>query len=96
MYIEKAGFNSLLNANGLPRRRDLGLLSSQGFSVDAARALLINFVNEHDLGCYVAHDFDASGIGIVATIQREVPNAVDLGLRCATTSRSSTPLALSI
>ncbi len=43
--------------------------------------LLINFVNEHDLGCYVAHDFDASGIGIVATIQREVPNAVDLGLR---------------
>ena len=81
MYIEKAGFNPLLNANGLPRRRDLGLLSSQGFSVDAARALLVNFVNEHDLGCYVAHDFDASGIGIVATIQREVPEAVDLGLR---------------
>ena len=81
MYIEKAGFNSLLNANGLPRRRDLGLLSSQGFSVDAARALLVNFVNEHDLGCYVAHDFDASGIGIVAKIQEEVPEAVDLGLR---------------
>ena len=81
MYIEKAGFNPLLIGNGLPRRRDLGLLSSQGFSVDAARALLINFVNEHDLGCYVAHDFDLSGIGIVATIQRQVPEAVDLGLR---------------
>jgi len=80
LYIEKAGFNALLNANGLTRRRDLAVLSSQGFSVDAARALLVNFVNEHELGCYVAHDFDPSGIGIVATIQREV-DAVDLGLR---------------
>ena len=40
LYIEKAGFNPLLTANGLPRRYDLALLSSQGFSVDAARLLL--------------------------------------------------------
>jgi hypothetical protein len=81
LYIEKAGFNALLNANGLTRRRDLAVLSSQGFSVDAARAMLVNFVTDHGLNCYVAHDFDPSGIGIVATIQREVPAAVDLGLR---------------
>lgn len=81
LYIEKAGFNTLLNARGVPRAYNLGIASSEGFSVDAARALLVYLSEQRDLPVFVAHDFDASGIGIAKTIEREVAEVVDLGLR---------------
>lgn len=81
MYIEKAGFNAMLRADGLPRRRDLAIASSQGFSVDAARSVLGWLAERRDMKPLVAHDFDLSGIGIWAKIAEEVPEAIDIGLR---------------
>ncbi len=81
LYIEKAGFNAMLRADGLPRRRDLAIASSQGFSVDAARTILDWLSVERSMKPLVAHDFDLYGLGIWAKIEDQIPAAIDLGLR---------------
>jgi hypothetical protein len=80
LYIEKAGFTNKLDEAGLLRRRDLAVASSRGFSVRACRSLL-DFLRSRDVPVLVVHDFDKAGLGIAAAILREIPDAIDLGLR---------------
>jgi hypothetical protein len=81
LYIEKEGFDLLLRAERLAERWDIGIVGSKGYSIRAARALLRECGLAYGLHVFVAHDFDQQGVGIYDLIRREVPGAVDLGLR---------------
>lgn len=82
LYIEKEGFSEQLTADQIGERWDLAVLSSKGYSVRAARKLLVTWAKQHpEIKILVAHDFDKQGIGIFGLIHAEVPHAVDLGLR---------------
>lgn len=80
LYIEKEGFAEQLAADRVAERWDLAICSSKGYSVDAARHLLVTLAERHGCRVLVAHDFDKQGIGIVDLIDNEV-ETVDLGLR---------------
>lgn len=81
LYIEKEGFAEQLRAARVQERWDIAIASSNGYSVRAARQALVALAARHQVRVLVAHDFDKQGIGIFDLIRREVPRAVDLGLR---------------
>jgi hypothetical protein len=89
LFIEKEGFMPLLERVNLAERYDLGIMSTKGLSVTAARRLIDRICGENDIPCFVLHDFDKSGFSILGTLGRdtaryEYENAVefiDLGLR---------------
>jgi hypothetical protein len=81
LYIEKEGFAEQLRADNISKRFDLAVMSSKGYSVRAARLALRTMARRNDVRVIVAHDFDQQGIGIYDLIHREIPGAVDLGLR---------------
>ena len=68
-------------ADRIAERWDLAICSSKGYSVRAARRALVALAERNGRGVLVAHDFDKQGIGIADLIAREVPRAIDLGLR---------------
>jgi hypothetical protein len=80
LYIEKEGFQEQVSAANVQERWDLAVMSSKGYSVRAARRVLIDLALTWDVTVLVAHDFDQQGIGIFHLIEREV-EAIDLGLR---------------
>ena len=90
LFVEKEGFNPLLEKVRLAERYDLAIMSTKGMSVTAARHLVEN-LSEHDVTTLVLHDFDKSGFSILATLQSDTrrytfasePDVVDLGLRLA-------------
>jgi hypothetical protein len=96
IYIEKEGFDELLNP--LAARYDLAVISCKGQSVVAARRFIDEFCSEHDgVPLLVIHDFDKSGFEIaqrlttvselaeqtdrVAYHFRNKIRVIDLGLR---------------
>lgn len=88
LFVEKEGFNPLLEAAGIAARFDLAIMSTKGMSVTAARELVEN-LSCRGVTFLVAHDFDKAGFSILHTLRsstrryqfQERPNVVDLGLR---------------
>ena len=90
LFVEKEGFNPLLERARIAERYDLALLSTKGMSVTAARAL-VERLSDEGVTTLVLHDFDKSGFTICHTLQNDTrryrfktaPKVIDLGLRLA-------------
>lgn len=90
LFVEKEGFNPLLERAHIAERYDLALLSTKGMSVTAARQL-VERLSEEGVTTLVLHDFDKSGFTIAHTLQNDTrryrfktaPKVIDLGLRLA-------------
>jgi hypothetical protein len=88
LFLEKEGFNDLLEAARIGERFDLAIMSTKGYSSTAARTLMEQLP---DVRFFVLHDFDKDGLGIVHTLQHDTaryqfgrrPDVIDLGLRLA-------------
>jgi hypothetical protein len=91
LFIEKEGFMPLFEAVSLAERFDIGIMSTKGLSVTAARSLIDKVCGENDIPCLVLHDFDKSGFSIFATLGRNSDRYcyendvkfIDLGFRLA-------------
>lgn len=65
LYIEKEGFEPLLNEARISERFDLAILSCKGQSVVAARKLVDNVCSKScGVPLFVVHDFDKAGFEI--------------------------------
>lgn len=88
LYIEKEGFTPLFERVKLTERYDIGIMSSKGMSVTAARTLADHLAGRWRVPLLVLHDFDAAGMIIKDTLgndtrryrYRSAPKVVDLGL----------------
>jgi hypothetical protein len=89
LYIEKEGFNTILEDAGIPQKYDIAIASSKGQSVVAMRKLVDEFCGPDGVPLLVVHDFDKDGFSIADnlvsdTMRYEFENEithVDLGLR---------------
>jgi hypothetical protein len=90
LFVEKEGFDPLLQQARIAERYDLAIMSTKGMSVTAARMLLDRLSPQIDR-VFVLHDFDISGFSIFGTLAADgrryvyenAVNMVDLGLRLA-------------
>jgi hypothetical protein len=90
LFIEKEGFNPILEAARLQERFDCAVMSTKGMSVTAARILIDRLTPDVD-NIFVLHDFDVSGFSISGTLGTDgrrydfenVPPMRDFGLRLA-------------
>lgn len=89
LFIEKEGFDPLLERVDLADRFDLGIMSTKGMSTTASRSL-VEDLSRQGIPVYVLRDFDKAGFSIVHTLRTNTrrftfrggrPNVVDLGLR---------------
>jgi hypothetical protein len=72
LICEKEGFDDLLEAEGIPNRYDLALMSTKGISARAARDLAAGL----QVPCFTLHDMDKNGFVMAAGF----PSATDLGI----------------
>jgi len=84
LFVEKEGFNQVLEQSGLLSRYDLALMSTKGMPVKAACDLL--FALDSEVKIFVLHDFDKSGFTIVKTLREGTRlstgvEVIDMGLR---------------
>jgi DNA topoisomerase VI subunit B len=90
LFVEKEGFNELLEMARFAERYDLAIMSTKGMSVIAARAL-VERLSEEGVTILVLHDFDQAGLTILRTLGSDTrrykfttrPKIIDLGLRLA-------------
>lgn len=91
LFIEKEGFDPILEAAQIAERFDVAIMSTKGMSVSASRQLLDRLVSRGVTKVLVLHDFDVSGFSIFGTLgtdssvyryTNKVP-IFDLGLRLA-------------
>lgn len=88
LFVEKEGFNELLDAIQLAERYDLAIMSTKGMSVTAARRLVAE-LSKSEVTILVLHDFDKAGFSIVNSLRSSTrrwryevaPRVIDLGLR---------------
>jgi hypothetical protein len=88
LFVEKEGFDPLLERAEIQERYDVALMSTKGMTVTAARRL-IEALSEAGVTILVVHDFDKSGLEILhkftANTRRYrytiTPTVIDLGLR---------------
>lgn len=89
LFIEKEGFDPLLEAAHIAERFDVGIMSTKGVSVGAARLLLDRLARRGVERVFVLHDFDLSGFSILGTLgtssrvyqfASRIP-IIDIGLR---------------
>jgi DNA topoisomerase VI subunit B len=88
LFLEKEGFNELLERQSVRERFDLAIMSTKGMSVTAARDL-VTALSQSRIPTYVVRDFDKAGFSIVNTLRRDTrrfqfrlrPLVTDLGLR---------------
>ena len=88
LFIEKEGFDPLLEQARIAERYDIAIMSTKGMSVTAARMLLDRLAPKIDR-LFVLHDFDISGFSIAGTLTADgrryiydnAVDMVDLGLR---------------
>jgi hypothetical protein len=92
LFIEKEGFMSLFESRKIAQRFDLGIMSTKGMSVTAARKLLDELTGRGNLEeVLVLHDFDVSGFSIFGTLFNDTwrykfqskVKVIDLGFRLA-------------
>jgi hypothetical protein len=90
LFIEKEGFQPILQAARLQERFDIAIMSTKGMSVTASRMLLDRLADNVD-NVLALHDFDISGFSIFGTLgtdsrrytfDNDLP-IIDLGLRLA-------------
>ena len=90
LYIEKEGFDQLLEEAELAKRYDIAIMSTKGMSVTAARTLAERICSDYHIPLAIAHDFDATGMTIKSTIGgrdtrrykfKSKFEVIDLGLR---------------
>ncbi len=99
LYIEKEGFEPLLNQARIGRRFDLAIMSCKGMSVTAARELVDQTCARFRVPLYILRDFDIAGFSIASTIHQtnrrykfrtlsgEDFKVIDFGLRLADIER---------
>jgi len=88
LFVEKEGFNPLLERAQIEERFDVALMSTKGMTVTAARAL-IEALSQEGVTILVVHDFDKSGLEILDKFSADTrryqyrarPHVIDLGLR---------------
>jgi hypothetical protein len=88
LFVEKEGFDALLEQVRLAERYDLALMSTKGMTTTAARRL-VEWLSEAGVTVLVLHDFDKSGLEILQKFTTDtrryqysaVPRVIDLGLR---------------
>jgi DNA topoisomerase VI subunit B len=88
LFVEKEGFDALLDAARIARRFDVAIMSTKGMSVTAAREL-VDELAARRVRVLVLRDFDKAGFSIVRTLKksskryryRNHPRVRDLGLR---------------
>jgi hypothetical protein len=88
LFVEKEGFNPLLQRAQIAEKYDLAIMSTKGMSVTAARKLAEAYAQQ-GVTILVLHDFDVSGFSIVHTLGHDTrrhkfkvrPKVIDLGLR---------------
>jgi hypothetical protein len=68
LFVEKEGFLPLFEAANLAERFDIGIMSSKGMSVTAARHLADQLCAKHNIPLLVLHDFDVAGFSIGKTV----------------------------
>jgi DNA topoisomerase VI subunit B len=73
LICEKEGFDELLEAEQIPERYDLALMSTKGISALAARDL----AESTGVPCFTLHDLDKNGF----VMRAGFPFATDLGIR---------------
>jgi hypothetical protein len=91
LFLEKEGFDPLLEAVNLAARYDLAIMSTKGMSVTASRELAEELCATYDVPLLVLYDFDISGFTIFGTLRssthrfryRRPFKVIDLGLRLA-------------
>ena len=94
LFIEKEGFDPLLERAQIAERYDIAIFSSKGMSVIAARKL-VDELSQAGVTVFVLHDFDRAGLLIAHWLSHDSeryrfkfpPNVVDLGLRLADVKR---------
>jgi hypothetical protein len=88
LFLEKEGFNPLLKRAQIAEKYDLGIMSTKGMSVTAARQLAEAYA-QAGVTILVLHDFDVSGFSILHTLSHDTrrhkfkirPKVFGLGLR---------------
>jgi hypothetical protein len=88
MYVEKEGFTPLFKRVKLAKRFDIGIMSSKGMSVTAARQLAEGICSVHNIPLVILHDCDRPGIIIRDTLENDTkrfsygraPRVIDIGL----------------
>jgi hypothetical protein len=88
LYIEKEGFFPLFEKVKLAQRYDIGIMSSKGMSVTAARQLADGICGRMGIPLLTLHDFDRPGIIIKDTLENDTRrysythalNVIDIGL----------------
>jgi hypothetical protein len=88
LFVEKEGFDALLEQARLQDRYDVSLMSTKGMTVTSARRL-IEALSRAGVTILVVHDFDKPGLEILhkftANTRRyrytSTPTVIDLGLR---------------
>lgn len=88
LFIEKEGFNPLIERADIANRFDIAIMSTKGMSVTASRTL-VEKLSSDGVTILVARDFDKAGFSIVHTLSNDtrrfqydtVPRIIDLGLR---------------
>jgi hypothetical protein len=88
LFVEKEGFNPLIERSRIRNRFDIMVFSSKGMSVTSARQL-VQALSERGVTILVAHDFDLSGLTICHTLSHDTrrfqfdiePDVIDIGLR---------------
>lgn len=86
LFLEKEGFNELLQSAGILEKYDLAIMSTKGVPNKAA-CDLIEKLDEQGVKIFALHDFDLSGLLIMRTLRKGVrlangtENVIELGLR---------------
>ena len=70
LYIEKEGFDPLIERAEIAARHDLAFMSCKGLSVTAARMLVDETCARFKLPLFILHDFDITGFSIAATLHQ--------------------------
>jgi hypothetical protein len=89
LFIEKEGFSALIAHAQIAERFDIGIMSTKGMSVTAARLLIDKLMQFGLQRVFVLHDFDLYGFSIFGTLGKSSrryrfhseARIVDLGLR---------------
>jgi len=70
LYVEKEGFDPLLDQAQIAERFDLAIMSCKGMSVTAARELVDQTCARFKVPLFILHDFDISGFSIARTLHQ--------------------------
>jgi hypothetical protein len=71
LFIEKEGFDPILESAGIAEKFDIAIMSTKGMSVTAARALADEMCSKYDIPLLILRDFDKAGFSIAGTLQRD-------------------------